>query len=706
MGKRIKGNSLGYHIASLILCCAMTLVGKAQQDDKAILLIHGLAGASSTWTELTKALPAEKYTYRGNYKMTSSTSFFFQNRAFSTRSGSSPVYTLDFSDNQNLSFEAQGDEIARIIQDLSLRHGIKKVVLMGHSMGGLAARAYLQKYGENKIAGYVSVTSPHLGSYAGEILFSEAKARDQDFLTRQANRVQRFLASIIAIPLPANLIDERALAADFMEKELGLSIDAQAVQYLHPASAEMKALYQQQFPENLPTVTVVSNWKPQVGQVKLKKSLTGLFEYLLTDDDRSDYYPTRLEAFSDAFNANFNDGVVTLASQTLAYGVANGSNIKTHRLVSNKMHLNTNKDIPVMLNALQLVLRDETPKQVEKSKKRTIPEFGLYHNDVLKKAIIVSSQACRAYYKFPFIYKPFNFDMATAEMSEALVNISLDLSCASMLPALELPVTIGETKPDYTTIDATPDSQEGIVGFKFYEESDKTSLIVFYQNGTSSKFSFISETFRGYITGVDFQADPSFINIKKQGGATISVAIPYQDLRENSEIKTLKKGDYLIVSTAYRAMSYGGSSAIVKVLKDFDLLEAHKNSGPILPYDLPFQITRGKYRETDDLEKRVREEFGSEYRLADWNDLKKYGNHIPKLLQALGGESNLKGGLLLTRNGKHFFGSSSRHFFLALHNHNKPRNFLVHDHLDNYYLSLGSWHGLRMPLLAIRRKPH
>ncbi len=89
-------------------------------------------------------------------------------------------YTLNFSDNQGLSLDVQGGELAVIIQAvLEQNPGATKVLLIGHSTGGLAAREYLQglargldsvttiPYRED-IAKLITIGTPHQGSFWAE----------------------------------------------------------------------------------------------------------------------------------------------------------------------------------------------------------------------------------------------------------------------------------------------------------------------------------------------------------------------------------------------------------------------------------------------------------------------------------------------------------------------------------------------------------
>ncbi|MFT4103527.1 MAG: alpha/beta fold hydrolase [Burkholderiaceae bacterium] len=62
------------------------------------------------------------------------------------------------------SIDAYVDVIERGIRDLQRRTGDEQVALVCHSMGGLAARAYLRARGIDDVARVVTIGSPHRGS--------------------------------------------------------------------------------------------------------------------------------------------------------------------------------------------------------------------------------------------------------------------------------------------------------------------------------------------------------------------------------------------------------------------------------------------------------------------------------------------------------------------------------------------------------------
>ena len=117
-----------------------------------------------------------------------------------------------------------------------------------------------------------------------------------------------------------------------------------------------------------------------------------------------------------------------------------------------------------------------------------------------------------------------------------------------------------------------------------------------------------------------------------------------------------------------------------------------------------FAITNQGYSYNADMESIIDAEFGSNYRLADWTAVVTYyseGNDMDQFFDLLldgGGNS-----AWVSRNGSEFY-SSWRHYFINLSNHNTPSGFLVHDHIDNHLIDLGSWENSR-PILAYTDNP-
>jgi len=74
------------------------------------------------------------------------------------------IYSITFSNTQ-LPIQQQGKEVAKAVEFIKELNQKDTVVLYGHSMGGLAAREYLQSsYYQNDVAAYISIGTPHQGS--------------------------------------------------------------------------------------------------------------------------------------------------------------------------------------------------------------------------------------------------------------------------------------------------------------------------------------------------------------------------------------------------------------------------------------------------------------------------------------------------------------------------------------------------------------
>jgi triacylglycerol lipase len=143
-----------------------------------VLFIHGLASnADDSWGLFSDFLLNNGWRFGGTPEFNPATGEVF---GFNEAVNSSDFYAMNFSDHglplpsQSLTLEQQGIQVAAVIRGvLEANPGADKVILVGHSMGGLAARAYLQSLGVNRYAGNVStlitVGTPHLGARFAEL---------------------------------------------------------------------------------------------------------------------------------------------------------------------------------------------------------------------------------------------------------------------------------------------------------------------------------------------------------------------------------------------------------------------------------------------------------------------------------------------------------------------------------------------------------
>ena len=124
---------------------------------------------------------------------------------------------------------------------------------------------------------------------------------------------------------------------------------------------------------------------------------------------------------------------------------------------------------------------------------------------------------------------------------------------------------------------------------------------------------------------------------------------------------------------------------------DVQLMDAALEYG-----DVQIKLSAEIHEYNSDWENIVLNEFGTNYRVADWNDLLNFynsGGNLLELFDALG-LTEYNSSAFLKRNGQQFY-SSTRAYFASRHEHNRPSSYLAHENINNYLISLGSWYGAR-----------
>ena len=95
---------------------------------------------------------------------------YFANRGYFARlagaleaAGAGPVYAPNFT-SAFATIERFADELHAEIERIAAATGQGRVILVCHSMGGLAARCYLCRHGSGRVARLVTIASPHAGT--------------------------------------------------------------------------------------------------------------------------------------------------------------------------------------------------------------------------------------------------------------------------------------------------------------------------------------------------------------------------------------------------------------------------------------------------------------------------------------------------------------------------------------------------------------
>ncbi len=135
-----------------------------------VVFIHGLGGSPGDWDIIKSYVVANGWTFGGSPR-------FDRNSNIVVGTGVGDFYTMGFSiANQNLDLFQQGWEIAKVIEAVVAQNPDRPlVILVGHSMGGLGAREYIQGLAQlglnqapvsyrNDVAQLVTIGTPHRGA--------------------------------------------------------------------------------------------------------------------------------------------------------------------------------------------------------------------------------------------------------------------------------------------------------------------------------------------------------------------------------------------------------------------------------------------------------------------------------------------------------------------------------------------------------------
>jgi pimeloyl-ACP methyl ester carboxylesterase len=180
----------GYRFIPIIN--VITVYGGQQNLPYPVILMHGLNGNDTTWYPFLRNIQSfYGYSYGGNFDYclnqdaSTSNSYLFndvKNWTDTTQLGIGDFYTVNFDlDHQGNKYNAssksnqsaivkQGYAMSRIIKQVLDKTGRNKVILVGHSMGGLTCREYLQNTilwqsnGNHQVAKLLTNGTPNGGS--------------------------------------------------------------------------------------------------------------------------------------------------------------------------------------------------------------------------------------------------------------------------------------------------------------------------------------------------------------------------------------------------------------------------------------------------------------------------------------------------------------------------------------------------------------
>jgi len=168
-----------------------------------VIFVHGLTGTADTWIEFYNYALNQNWSYGGHlrFNLNSDNNFYYSNiysnqsdvLDFNSNLDVADFYLINFncatdgtSFGNNVSEITQSNQAAIAKQGLAIKQAVfhvlqatgrDKVILFGHSMGGLASREYLQNTdlwqqdGHHHVAKLITSGTPHGGSNATGTFF-------------------------------------------------------------------------------------------------------------------------------------------------------------------------------------------------------------------------------------------------------------------------------------------------------------------------------------------------------------------------------------------------------------------------------------------------------------------------------------------------------------------------------------------------------
>jgi HEAT repeat protein len=167
------------------------------------------------------------------------------------------------------------------------------------------------------------------------------------------------------------------------------------------------------------------------------------------------------------------------------------------------------------------------------------------------------------------------------------------------------------------------------------------------------------------------------------------------------DIRAIEPLTYLVQNDDNSAVVSTASEALDRISRSSMPINATIPVNASEPSTDLFGVTANAYSETADLNQAVESEFGNEYRVADWNDIKAYSGDIKGWADRIGMKN--KDYYFVTWNGKGFWNDGNRHYFITRFDGVVDSNYAVHDQIDNNTITLGSWYDIEERILAIRK---
>lgn len=143
----------------LLIVLMLLLPALARAD--VVVLVHGYLGEADSWKSagVTAVLAAHGWTDGGQVTVGKPA---FDNRAAPPRGSRGTLYRVNLPSTAPLMI--QSDILWTLANKIAAQHPDEKIIMAGHSAGGVVARLALVRFGPGAVSTLITLASPHLGT--------------------------------------------------------------------------------------------------------------------------------------------------------------------------------------------------------------------------------------------------------------------------------------------------------------------------------------------------------------------------------------------------------------------------------------------------------------------------------------------------------------------------------------------------------------
>ncbi len=334
----------------LLLLLILVVITSHAKEKTVYFLLHGLYSSSYHWNHLLDSEDFNKseFTYAGNLRVNeglfSDDDFIvtpeFDEEIKTLLEKDNQVFTINFASGFQHDFKQQALQIKQVLE-LFPDQGYN-YYLLGHSMGGLAARCYLTDYLNRNVKGLITIGTPNLGSYLGN----------------SDTSLTAFLGVMTGVfTRPDNLIT--GITRIWKEDRRNVT------PALAPGSPELTELNSKKFPKDVKTLCLFSTINRPEEIEALSRDEQFVHQVLQMEKLKSfkSTNPKDVEITTLYNDLYYNDGLVSIASQNLKNAIPNSYEIVSHHIPTRVYHDNEPKDIEHLIPAMRIIKRNKRGKR-------------------------------------------------------------------------------------------------------------------------------------------------------------------------------------------------------------------------------------------------------------------------------------------------------------------------------------------------------